>query len=77
MAAWLAIAAVAAAVVEERVVEVTKARVVVFPEVTHESTRALATMSSSLSLFNTYVSAVYFLIGRAGDKSDSSRARDP
>jgi hypothetical protein len=59
MAAWLAVVAVAAAVVEGRVVEVTKARVVVFPEVTHESTRALATMSFSLSLFNTYVSAVY------------------
>ena len=48
MTAW---PAVAAAVVEERVMEVTKARVVVFPEVTHEFKRALATMSSSLSFF--------------------------
>jgi hypothetical protein len=45
MAAWPAVA-----VVVGRVVEVTNVRVVVFPEVTHESKRALATMSSSLSL---------------------------
>ena len=53
MTAWLAVAAVAAAVVEERVVEIIKARIVVFTEVTHDFKRALATMSSSLSLFNT------------------------